>query len=98
MQPFHPFFPLAESIAKAFYWFFIWNFKRKAPTISYDTAKENSLAQHLIDTVSYQLISLIFLSCVFRDGKRFPQHSLELQKQNINLCYKQTQRILHYTV
>lgn len=42
MQPFYPFFLLAESIAKAFYWFFIWNFKRKAPTISYDTAKENS--------------------------------------------------------
>ena len=80
MQPFYPAFPLAESIAKAFYWFFIWNFKRKAATISYDTAKENSLAQHLIDTVSYQLISLISLAGVFHGGKRFPQHSLELQK------------------
>lgn len=95
MQPFHPFFPLAESIAKAFYWFFIWNFKRKASTISMIQPKRIALAQHLIDTVSYQLISL---SGVFRDEKRFPLHSLELQKQNINLCYKQTQRILHYTV
>lgn len=80
MQPFHPFFPLAESIAKAFYWFFIWNFKRKASTISMIQPKRIALAQHLIDTVSYQLISLISLAGVFRGGKRFPLRSLELQK------------------
>ena len=62
MQPFHPFFPLAESMAKAFYWFFIWKFKRKAPTISMIQPKKIALAQHLIDTVSYQLISLISLA------------------------------------
>ena len=31
-------FPLAESIAKAFCWLFLWNFKEKASTIFYDTA------------------------------------------------------------
>ena len=31
-------FPLAESIAKAFCWLFLWNFKEKASTSFYDTA------------------------------------------------------------
>ena len=31
-------FPLAESMAKAFCWLFLWNFKEKASTIFYDTA------------------------------------------------------------
>ncbi len=29
MQPFSPVFPLADSIAKAFCWLFLWNFKEK---------------------------------------------------------------------
>ena len=31
-------FPLAESMAKAFCWLFLWNFKEKASTSFYDTA------------------------------------------------------------
>ncbi len=34
-------FPLAESIAKAFCWLFLWNFKEKASTSFYDTAFKN---------------------------------------------------------
>ncbi|WP_302551725.1 hypothetical protein [uncultured Bilophila sp.] len=37
-QPFSPVFPLAESIAEAFFWLFLWNFKEKASTIFWDTA------------------------------------------------------------
>ena len=29
-QPFSPVFPLAESIAEAFFWLFLWNFKEKS--------------------------------------------------------------------
>ena len=40
-------FPLAESMAKAFCWLFLWNFKEKASTIFYDTAKEKRVYPHL---------------------------------------------------
>ena len=36
-------FPLAESIAKAFCWLFLWNFKEKASTSFYDTAFKNRI-------------------------------------------------------
>ena len=32
-QPFSPVFPLAESIAEAFFWIFLWNFNKKASAI-----------------------------------------------------------------
>ncbi|WP_302552562.1 hypothetical protein [uncultured Bilophila sp.] len=38
IQPFSPAFPLAESMTKAFFRLFIWNFKKKASTVFYGTA------------------------------------------------------------
>ncbi len=45
IQPFSPAFPLAESIAKALGWLFLWSFKEKASAIFYDTAITKSLSQ-----------------------------------------------------
>ena len=42
IQPFFPAFPLAESIAKAFFRLSIWKFKEKTSTVFYDTAFLNS--------------------------------------------------------
>ncbi|WP_308771479.1 hypothetical protein, partial [uncultured Bilophila sp.] len=39
LQLFYPVFPLAESTAKTFCWLSLWNFKEKASTFFYGTAK-----------------------------------------------------------
>ena len=38
IQPFYPVFPLAGATAKAFFQLSIWNFKKKASTVFYNTA------------------------------------------------------------
>ena len=43
IQPFSPVFPLAESTANTFCRLSLWNFKEKASTIFYNTAKRNIL-------------------------------------------------------
>ncbi|WP_337431416.1 hypothetical protein [Bilophila sp.] len=42
-QPFSPVFPLAESLAKAFWRLSLWNFKEKASAIFYGTALKKQL-------------------------------------------------------
>ena len=43
IQPFSPVFPLAGFTDKAFGWLSLWNFKERASTIFYNTAKRNIL-------------------------------------------------------
>ena len=38
IQPFSPFFPLAESTANAFCWLSLWGFKEKTSAVFYGTA------------------------------------------------------------
>ena len=42
IQPFYPVFPLAEPMAKTFYWLCLWNFKEKSINHFYDTASRKS--------------------------------------------------------